>query len=140
MSADLGQRKDAFPANTDPDASVRSGHQHAAPSVAVGDPDASVRSAICLQLFPWRLSELETGALFEFVWRYELPIAVTDLWHYLIDSSRLNKAVGYEGIIYSEHNGLLYGARGEGKFREEWIEYPFEWTKPWYVNRIRKYS
>lgn len=93
-----------------------------------------------LELFPWKKAELEAGELYEFSWRYELPLSVDELWPYLIDSSRLNKAVGYDGIVYSEESGLLHGARGEGKLREEWVEYPFEWTKPSYVHRMRKYS
>lgn len=90
--------------------------------------------------FPWRSDELTAGELYEYAWQFDLPITREELWPYLIDSSRFNKAVGYDGITYSEENGLLYGVRGEGKAREEWIEYPFEWSKPFYVHRMRKYS
>ena len=65
---------------------------------------------IYLQLFPWKEAQLQAGNLYEFSWHYELPVSPDDLWHYLIDSSRLNKAVGYDGIIYSEEGGLLHGA------------------------------
>lgn len=81
-----------------------------------------------------------TGEIYEYAWQFDLPITREELWPHLIDSSRFNKAVGYDGITYSEENGLLYGVRGEGKTREEWIEYPFEWSKPFYVHRMRKYS
>lgn len=103
------------------------------------DPATSPAEA-CLTLFPWRKDQLDTGDLYDFAWRYELPITREDLWPYLIDSSRFNKAVGYDGITYSEENGLLFGSRGEGKTREEWVEYPFEWSRPFYVHRMRKYS
>ena len=90
--------------------------------------------------FPWQSDALAAGELYEYAWHFNLPITRDELWPYLIDSSRFNKAVGYDGITYSEENGLLYGVRGEGKAREEWIEYPFEWSKPFYVHRMRKYS
>ena len=90
--------------------------------------------------FPWRSDELAVGELYEFAWQFDLPVTREEMWPYLIDSSRFNKAIGYDGITYSEENGLFYGVRGEGKAREEWIEYPFEWSKPFYVHRMRKYS
>lgn len=93
-----------------------------------------------LELFPWQEAELAAGELFEYTWTYSLPLSPQELWPYIIDSSRFNRAVGYHGIIFSEENGLLYGTRGEGKGREEWIEYPFDWSAPYYVHRMRRYS
>ncbi|MCB1138684.1 MAG: adenylate/guanylate cyclase domain-containing protein [Leptospiraceae bacterium] len=80
------------------------------------------------------------GEAFEYFWHYDLPVRPEQFWPFISDSSRMNREVGYEEVFYHEEKGTLYGYSGEGRFRQEWIEFPFEWNYPVYIRRLRKYS
>lgn len=92
--------------------------------------------------FPWnkRFNFEPESKEYSYLWTYELAVSQEELWKYIMDSSRFNHAVGYEGIDYIEKEGVLIGSKGEGKFREEWVEFPFEWEYPNWITRFRKYS
>lgn len=90
--------------------------------------------------FPVPPECLNSGEAFEYFWTYDLTVEPEDFWPFIADSSRMNREVGYEEVHYEEKDGVLHGWSGEGRLRQEWIEYPFEWNYPVFIRRLRKYS
>lgn len=101
---------------------------------------AAVDLASFKKCFPIPEECFSGGTPYEYFWTYHLPVTAQEFWPFISDSSRMNREVGYEEVFYEEIDGVLHGSSGEGKLRQEWIEFPFEWNYPVFVRRLRKYS
>jgi class 3 adenylate cyclase len=63
----------------------------------------------------------------DWVWHFDLPCRVEDIWPHLIDTSRMNRALGLERMEFQEQGGVLRGSSRLGGIRHEWVELPWSW-------------
>ena len=83
-------------------------------------------------VFPWpaRLRELAARhAPVEFLWHYDLAASADWVWSQVIDTSRLNRALGLGPMSFQEDaDGRLLGRSRAGGVRHEWVEMPWSWV------------
>jgi len=92
-----------------------------------------------LQAHPWA-AELEASGALEYLWRFELDCSPELLWERIIDTSRLNRALGLSDIELSEHDGTLQGTSVNGGVAHEWVEAPWNWVTARLMVAERAYS
>jgi hypothetical protein len=80
-----------------------------------------------LQLYPWP-KECAAGAALDWLWHFDLPCDVQDIWPRLIDTSRLNRAMGLTRMEFVERKGVVHGSARVGGVLQEWIEKPWSWV------------
>lgn len=91
-----------------------------------------------LTLLPWPKDV--SGPKWDRLWHFDLNVQAEQIWPYIINANRLNKDLGYEGIEYTEIEGILHGKCGEGPRLQMWIELPWEWNYARSLSRLRIYS
>lgn len=89
---------------------------------------------------PWPADLRPRGGLVEWLWTFDLEIAVDDLWPHIIDTSRFNRALGLARMDLEEVDGRLHGVTVNGGFRQEWVEDPWEWVAGRSMTVVRRYS
>lgn len=93
-----------------------------------------------LERHPWT-DELRGGGVpLEWLWTFELDAEVDELWRHLIDTSRLNRALGLGRMDFEEKDGVLHGVAINGGFRQEWVEVPWTWVAGRTLTSVRRYS
>jgi hypothetical protein len=80
-----------------------------------------------LKLYPWS-DEVPAGAKLEWLFHYDLEVDIAHLWPYLIDTSRLNRALGLSKMDFEERDGVLHGTSRAGGLFHEWVEKPWDWN------------
>lgn len=93
-----------------------------------------------LELEPWPPEMLARGEPLNWFWRFDLPVAIDDLWPLLTDTSRFNRAIGVAGMRFEERDGVLHGEARNGGFVQRWIEHPWSWIYGRRVVSVREYS
>lgn len=68
-----------------------------------------------------------TNRLVECLYTYELPVFPHEIWPYLIDTSRMNKDLGFPPREEKEINGENHVSTVTLGRKEEWIEKPWIW-------------
>jgi class 3 adenylate cyclase len=91
-----------------------------------------------LEAHPWPADAV--GRRLEYLWRFDLSCSVASLWSLIIDTSRLNRALGLSELSFREHDGAVHGKSRTGGVRHEWIELPWDWVAHRYVVAERIYS
>lgn len=76
----------------------------------------------------------------ECLWHYDVKASVSSLWAMLVDTSRLNRALGLPEMHFQERDGVMYGRSVYGGLRHEWVEEPWDWVVHRYVLSVRTYS
>lgn len=89
---------------------------------------------------PWPARKLERGAPVERVFTFELDASVDELWPYLSDTSRFNRAMGLSRMEFTEVDGQLRGRTRRAGITEEWVEVPWTWVARRTLTSIRDYS
>lgn len=90
--------------------------------------------------YPWA-DEVRAGvAPEEFFWRLELDTTPEILWPRLIDTSRLNRALGLAAMQFEESGRELYGHGRPAGFEHRWVELPWNWVGERRVMAERAYS
>lgn len=92
-----------------------------------------------LQLLPWP-KDIQSKPQFQRLWHFDLAVQPEQIWPYVINSNRINKDLGYEGIEYQEIDGVLRGKSGEGRNLQVWTERPWEWNYAQFLARLRTYE
>jgi class 3 adenylate cyclase len=90
--------------------------------------------------FPWSAEMRALGEPEECVWHYDIKAPVASVWAMLVDSSRLNRALGLPELHFEERAGVKHGRTIYGGLRHEWIEEPWDWVAHRYVLSVRTYS
>lgn len=68
-----------------------------------------------------------TSRIVECLYRFEVPVFVEEIWPYLIDTSRMNKDLGFPPREEKEINGENHVSTTTLGRKEEWIEKPWIW-------------
>jgi serine/threonine protein kinase/class 3 adenylate cyclase len=91
-----------------------------------------------------RLPPCDPRKLFQFDWTWDLEASPEQLWPYVSNTERLNRAVGLPAVEFTTEADAA-GIRRFGKFRKAgftnvWREHPFEWVEGERMGVLREYS
>jgi class 3 adenylate cyclase len=92
-----------------------------------------------LALHPWP-TEYKADKKIERLWVYELPGTPQDLWPFISDTSRMNRALGTAEMTFVERDGKRYGSSKAGGVRHEWLEVPWNWIAEQWLTSTRIYE
>lgn len=76
----------------------------------------------------------------ERLWHYDVRAPVSTLWTMLVDTSRLNRALGLPEMQLEERAGVMHGSTIYGGLRHTWVEEPWDWVAQRYMLSVRTYS
>ena len=88
---------------------------------------------------PWP-KEFAGRERMEWLWHFEVPVAVKDIWPILVDTSRLNRAMGSPEIKFEEREDGKWGVSKRGGMVQEWLEVPWNWLLNQWVEIPRIYK
>ena len=88
---------------------------------------------------PWPAKYRALGRPREWLWWFDLPGTPEDLWPYLTDTARTNRASGLGEMHYSEHAGELHGWHRTAGVRHDFVE-RWQWSAPRRAELVREYS
>lgn len=91
-------------------------------------------------LHPWPEEALALGTPLEWLWHYDLDVDADELWLRIIDTSRINRAMGQAEMHLVERDGRLHGEATYGVRHHRWIEEPWDWVAARHLCCVRTYS
>ena len=98
-------------------------------------------SGECKQgVYSWPANMLADGTPLEVDWIFDLALPPEDLWLYLRDTSRLNRALGLGEMHFEERGGRLWGRSRTGGIEHAWVEHPWSWIAAQSVVAVREYQ
>lgn len=89
---------------------------------------------------PWPSELLAKGRPLESLWQFELAASPSEIWPYLSDTSRLNRAMSVSRMFFEERDGVLHGRAVNAGFVQEWVEVPWTWVAEKTMTSVRLYS
>ncbi len=92
-----------------------------------------------LAAHPWPV-EYATQPRLEWLWHFEVPLSVEQLWPLIADSSRLNRALGVAEMKFEERAGRRWGTSRPGGVHHEWVEVPWNWVAGEWIESVRLYE
>jgi len=93
-----------------------------------------------LERHPWPAQLRALGEPLENLWVFELRAAPRELWPYVSDTSRMNRAMGVSRMYFEERDGVLHGRSVNAGMTQEWVEVPWSWTAEKEMSSLRLYS
>ncbi len=84
--------------------------------------------------------ELARDKRIERLWTFELPGTPAQLWPFISDTSRMNRALGTAEMTFVETNGRRHGSARPGGVQHEWIEVPWNWVAEQWLTSTRIYE
>ena len=91
-------------------------------------------------LHPWPDEALALGTPLEWLWHYDLDVDADALWLRIIDTSRINRAMGEVEMHLVERDGRLHGEATYGVRHHRWVEEPWDWVAARHLCCVRNYS
>jgi hypothetical protein len=92
-----------------------------------------------LELHPWPKQFADEKHV-DRLWVYDLPGTPQDLWPFIADTSRMNRALGTAEMTFTEKAGKRYGTSKAGGVRHEWLEVPWDWVAEQWLTSTRIYE
>lgn len=92
-----------------------------------------------LALHPWP-KEHAAAARLEWLWHFELPLSVQQLWPVVADSSRMNRALGVSEMKFEDRGGARWGSSRPAGVAHEWVEVPWNWLAGQWLESVRVYQ
>jgi class 3 adenylate cyclase len=89
---------------------------------------------------PWPERMLARGRPLEWLWTFELDVTARELWPFVMDTSRFNRAMGLDRMEFHDVDGVRRGAATNGGVKQEWLEVPWDWVARRMLLSIREYS
>lgn len=102
------------------------------------DP-ASLTIAQLLELHPFP-AEYAKHKRIERMWVFDLPGTPAELWPFISDTSRMNRALGTAEMTFVERDGKRYGSSKAGGVKHEWLEVPWNWVAEQWLTSTRIYE
>lgn len=93
-----------------------------------------------LSHFPWDDEVRGSTQPLEFFWEIDVGPHGDGLWDHLIDTSRLNRALGISRMRFEERAGELHGTSKPGGLEHRWRELPWNWVSGRTMSAERAYS
>ncbi|WP_438026635.1 adenylate/guanylate cyclase domain-containing protein [Sorangium sp. So ce233] len=89
---------------------------------------------------PWTRETRDLGP--PVVWRFSLELTASpeELWPILVDTDRLDRAMGLPLIAYAERDGVLRGASRAFGYAFQWTEPPWAWVAEKEMRALRVYD
>jgi eukaryotic-like serine/threonine-protein kinase len=92
-----------------------------------------------------RLPACAPNKLFQFDWTWDLEASPEQLWPFVSNTERFNRAAGLPSVRFTTQIDSAGGVRRIGEFRKAgftnvWREYPFEWVERRRMGVLRVYS
>jgi len=114
----------------------------AAKATEIREAGAPMSVERLLELHPWPApwgSEKKDKKI-EKLWIHDLPGTPEQLWPFLSDTSRMNRALGTAEMTFVEKEGKRYGTARPGGVRHEWLEVPWNWVANQWLTSLRIYE
>jgi class 3 adenylate cyclase len=92
-----------------------------------------------LARYPWP-AEYAGAKRIERLWTFDLPGTPTQLWPFISDTSRLNRALGTAEMTFVEKEGKRYGSNKAGGVKHDWLEMPWNWVAEQWLTCMRIYE
>lgn len=92
-----------------------------------------------LALHPWPAEYAQLPRV-EWLWHFEVDLAVEQLWPIISDSSRLNRALGVQEMKFEERGSERWGTSSPLGFEQEWLEVPWNWVAGQWLESLRVYK
>src|SRR4051794_22834635 len=92
-----------------------------------------------LELHPWPAAFAAEKRI-EWLWHFDLPGTPEQLWPFIADTSRLNRALGGPRMIFEERGGRRWGTARHGGFHHEWVEVRWRWVAGQWLSCTRIYE
>ncbi|WP_437756354.1 DUF5939 domain-containing protein [Sorangium sp. So ce1389] len=89
---------------------------------------------------PWTCETRDLGPPMEWRFSFDLQASPEELWPILIDTDRLDRAMGLPLIDYSERDGVLRGASSALGYSFQWTEPPWAWVAEREMRALRVYD
>lgn len=93
----------------------------------------------CLAEHPWP-KEYASERRLEWFWQFEVPLAASELWRLVADSSRFNRALHVSEMKFEERDGQRWGSSRPGGIPHEWVEVPWNWVAERWMESVRIYT
>jgi class 3 adenylate cyclase len=93
-----------------------------------------------LEGHPWPDELRSRGEPMDFLWCIELSAPPEQVWPFVIETSRLNRALGLEPSEFLERDGVLEGSTRNAFVLQQWVELPWQWVATRTLTSIRDYS
>ncbi len=92
-----------------------------------------------LALHPWA-PEYAGHKKLERLWVFDLPGTPAELWPFISDTSRMNRALGTAQMTFAEKDGKRHGTATYGGVLHEWLEVPWTWVAEQWLTCTRIYE
>lgn len=92
-----------------------------------------------LALHPWPKAYAAEPRL-QWLWHFELPLSVKQLWPIVADSSRMNRALRVSEMKFEDRDGLRHGTSRPGGVAHAWVEVPWNWVEGQWLESVRVYE
>jgi class 3 adenylate cyclase len=92
-----------------------------------------------LELHPWPPGYTDAKKI-ERLWTFDLPGKPAELWPFISDTSRMNRALGTAEMTFVERDNKVYGSSKPGGVRHEWLEVPWSWIAEHWLTSTRIYD
>ena len=92
-----------------------------------------------LALHPWA-PKYATAKKIERLWVFDLPGKPAELWPFISDTSRMNRALGTAEMTFVEKDGKRHGTAKNGGVLHEWLEVPWNWVSEQWLTCTRIYT
>ena len=97
----------------------------------------TVEKLLALHPFP---AQWANEKRIERLWTFELAGRPEDLWPWIADTSRMNRALGTAEMHFEEREGKRWGSSKPGGVKHEWIEMPWNWVANQWLTCTRIYE
>lgn len=101
-----------------------------------GDP-RTIGELLALHPFPEPWAEEKR---IERLWTFDLPCSPEELWPFIADTSRMNRALGTAEMTFEERDGKRWGTAKQGGRHHEWWEPPWNWVANQWLTCTRIYT
>jgi class 3 adenylate cyclase len=103
----------------------------------VGTEPLSVQQLLELHPFP---AQWANEKRIERLWTFDLRGKPEDLWPWIADTSRMNRALGTAEMVFEERDGKRFGSSKPGGVKHEWVEVPWNWVANQWLTCTRIYE